>query len=183
MIWNHLNWNGYSLWFKYLCGEPWTGSVWCSVGGTGYMSIRKQYYKNRNILPIIIHCTHYLSSHYLARSLQLISEISATYCLVCYLPADSWLICRLHTQCMISKSNVKIFSMYSNGVFVEPFSSKQCVIKQLQDAVFFDIQNNEGLGKCYQPRPWAWLIHVCTSYCDLIFLDITKTSSKIGRFQ
>lgn len=53
------------------------------------MSIRKQYDKNRNIVPIIIHCTHSMSSHYFARSLQLILEISATYRLVCYLLADS----------------------------------------------------------------------------------------------
>lgn len=49
------------------------------------MSIRKQYNKNRNIVPIIIHYDHYLSSHYFARSLQLILEISTTYRLVCYL--------------------------------------------------------------------------------------------------
>ena len=53
------------------------------------MSIRKQYDKNRNILFIIIHCTHYLSSHYFVRSLQLKLEISATYRLVSYLLADS----------------------------------------------------------------------------------------------
>ena len=53
------------------------------------MSIRKEYDKNRNILPIIIHYNHYLSSHYFARSPQLILEISATYRLVCYLLAGS----------------------------------------------------------------------------------------------
>ena len=53
------------------------------------MPIRKQYDKNRNIVPIIIHCTHKPSSHYFVRSLQLILEISATYRLVSYLLADS----------------------------------------------------------------------------------------------
>ena len=40
----------------------------------------------------------------LAKSLQLILEISATYMyrLVSYLLADNWLICRLHAQCIIS---------------------------------------------------------------------------------
>ena len=30
----------------------------------------------------------------------------------------------------------------------------ECIIKQLLDAVF-DIQNNQGLGKGYQPQPLA----------------------------
>ena len=34
---------------------------------------------------------------------------------------------------------------------------------------FCDIQNNQGLGKGYQPQPSA--------SADLIILDITKTSS------
>ena len=52
----------------------------------------------------------------LAKSLQLILEISATYRLVGYLLSDNWLICRLCTQCMISKSDVK--SVPCNGVFL-----------------------------------------------------------------
>ena len=31
----------------------------------------------------------------------------------------------------------------------------QCIIKQLFDSVFFDIQINQGLGKGYQPKPSA----------------------------
>ena len=39
---------------------------------------------------------------------------------------------------------------------------------------FCDIQNNQGLGKGYQPQPSA---SVDNPYLDLIILDITKTSS------
>ena len=51
------------------------------------------------------------------------------------------------------------------------FSSQQCIIKQLLDSVFV-ISNNQGLGKCYQPRPSARLI---TFTSALIVPDITKT--------
>ena len=57
------------------------------------------------------------------------------------------------------------------------FSSKQCIIKQLLDSVFCNILNNQGTGKCYQPRPSARLITVTSS---LIIPDITKTSSNNG---
>ena len=33
--------------------------------------------------------------------------------------------------------------------------SIQCIIKQLLDSVFCDIQNNRSLGKGYQPKPKA----------------------------
>ena len=39
---------------------------------------------------------------------------------------------------------------------------------------FSDILNNQGLGKCYQPRPWAQLI---TLTLVLIIPDIIKTES------
>ena len=39
---------------------------------------------------------------------------------------------------------------------------------------FCDIQNNQGLGKCYQPQPPASLITVTST---LIIPDIAKTSS------
>ena len=39
---------------------------------------------------------------------------------------------------------------------------------------FCDIQNNQGLGKGYQPWPSA---SADNPYLDLIILDITKTSS------
>ena len=53
-----------------------------------------KYYYTFNSLSIIS----------LAKSLRLILEISATYMyrLVSYLLADKWLICMLHTQCIIS---------------------------------------------------------------------------------
>ena len=44
-----------------------------------------------------------LSIFSLANILQLILEISATYGLDSYLPADNSLICRLRVQCMIFK--------------------------------------------------------------------------------
>ena len=28
--------------------------------------------------------------------------------------------------------------------------------KKLWNLVFYDIQNHQGLGKCYQPQPLAW---------------------------
>ena len=60
--------------------------------------------------PLIVETNNYyytfnsLSIISLAKSLQLILEISATYMyrLVSYLLADNWLICRLHAQCIIS---------------------------------------------------------------------------------
>ena len=38
---------------------------------------------------------------------------------------------------------------------------------------FYDIRNNQGHSKCYQPRPSAWLI---TLTLALIIPDVTKTS-------
>ena len=53
------------------------------------------------------------------------------------------------------------------------FSLKKCIIKQLLDNFgFCDIHNNEGLGKCYQPRPSTRLITLTST---LIILDITET--------
>ena len=112
-----------------------------------------------------------LSVFLLAKSLQLILEISATYRLVSYLLADNWLICRLRAQCMISNNNINSGSL------------RRCVCPYfLQSNVtiirfgFCDILNNQGLGKCYQPRPSAWLI---TFISALIIPDITKTLSNI----
>jgi len=50
----------------------------------------------------------------------------------------------------------------------------QCIIKQLLDSFFCDIQNNQGLGKVYQSQPSA-SADIPTS--TLIILDITETSS------
>ena len=58
------------------------------------------------------------------------------------------------------------------------FISKQYAIKQLLDSsFFFDIRNNQGLGKRYQPRPSARLRTLTTLTSASIHPDITKTSS------
>ena len=64
-------------------------------------------------------------------------------------------------------------------VCLSSFSSKPCIIKLLLDSVFvvYTKINNQGLGKCYQPRPSAWLITLTQCTSTLIILDITKTSS------
>ena len=54
--------------------------------------------------------------------------------------------------------------------------SKQYAIKQLLDS-FFDIRNNQDLGKRYQPRPSARLRTLTTLTSASIHPDITKTSS------
>ena len=77
----------------------------------------------------------------LARSLQLILEISATYRLGSYLLADNWLICRLRAQCMIPiPISIKV---PCSGVYVVIF------FKTISRVGFSDILNNQGLGKCY----------------------------------
>ena len=38
------------------------------------------------------------------------------------------------------------------------FSAKQCVIKQLLDSVFVISEIIKARGKCYEPRPLAWLV-------------------------
>ena len=43
--------------------------------------------------------------------------------------------------------------------------------KKIIRFAFCDILNNEGLGKCYQPWPWVWLITPTST-----LMDITKTS-------
>ena len=45
----------------------------------------------------------------MAKSLQLILEIIATYRVLSHLLDDLRLKCRLRAQCMISKSNVKLY--------------------------------------------------------------------------
>ena len=72
---------------------------------------------------------------------------------------------------MISKNNFKLYVM----VCLLLFSSKQCIIKQLLDSVFVmsRTESTEGLGKCYQPWPLAWLVTLTST---LINLEITKTS-------
>ena len=76
---------------------------------------------------------------------------------------------------MISKSNFK--SVPCDGVLkLSLFISKQYAIKQLLDS-FFDIRNNQDLGKRYQPRPSARLRTLTTLTSASIHPDITKTSS------
>ena len=56
----------------------------------------------------------------------------------------------LRLKCMISKSNVKLTSV-----------RQRCSVIQNKIIIslgFSDILNNQGLGKCYQPRPLARLI-------------------------
>ena len=120
------------------------------------------------------HTLDSLSVFLLAKNLQLILEISATYRVVSYLLADNWLICRLCAQCMISMSNVKLCPCI--------LSMRRCVCRySFRNNVYCDkklirfglcnIRNNQGLGKCYQPRPSARLIKLTST---LIILDITK---------
>jgi len=52
-----------------------------------------------------------LSVFSLAKILQLILEMSATYRLVSYPLADNWLICWLRAQCMISNDNINLGSL------------------------------------------------------------------------
>ena len=73
---------------------------------------------------------------------------------------------------MIFKNNVKLCVMM---VCLLLFSSKQCIIKQILDSVFVMsiTESTEGLGKCYQPWPLAWLVTLTST---VINLEITKTS-------
>ena len=105
-----------------------------------------------------------LSVFALAKSLQLILEISATYRLVSYLLADTWLICRLRAQCMISKSNVK--SVPYDGVFVVIYSKTMYNKTIIIRFGFCNIWNNQG------PRPSPRPITLTST---LIFPNITKT--------
>ena len=94
----------------------------------------------KEINGLFIHFTHYLSS----KSLQSILEISTTYRLV-----SNWLICRLRAQCMISRSNFKLFMI--SRIIIEVSVLKSC-----------------------QPWPLNQLISLTT---NLIIPNITKTSS------
>ena len=77
----------------------------------------------------------------------------------------------LRAQCVISYSNINTGSILATVCF-SLFSSKQCIT--IIRLGFCDILNNQGLGKCYQPRPSARLITLTST---LIIPDITKTSS------
>ena len=95
--------------------------------------------------PLIVETNNYyytfnsLSIISLAKSLQLILEISTTYMyrLVSYLLADKWLICMLHTQCMYYFQSwaMSKFNRFHATVYLSLFISKQCTNKSL-DFVF-----------------------------------------------
>ena len=88
-------------------------------------------------------------------------EISTTYGVViiiihvCLL-ADNWLISSLHTQCIISKSNVKLCSM-------QQYECHYFVQYNVYNMGSLDISmlNNQGLGKYmyYQPRTFTLNYH------------------------
>ena len=103
-----------------------------------------------------------LSVFLLAKSLQLILEISATRTLVSYLLAHNLLICRLRAQCMISNDNIN--SMHNETMHNET------IIRFVSCGML----NNQGLGKCYQPSLGPRLI---TLNSTMIIPHITKTSS------
>ena len=115
-----------------------------------------------------------LSVFSLAKSLLLIFEISTTCRLVSYLLEDNLLVCRLRAQCIISNNNIN--SGFLRRCVCRYFlQNNVIIIKQLLDSRgFCDILNNQGLGKCYQPRPSARL---ATLTSTLIIPHITKTPS------
>ena len=75
--------------------------------------------------------------------------------------AAAWCVC----SCIL-QAQLKSTCIIHNTFCI--FSIKQCINKIIIEFGFCDIQNNQGLGKCNQPRPPAEA---------LIILDITKTSS------
>lgn len=81
---------------------------WVLGGSMGY-AVCLWHHKNFDRLLL---CTLYsLTIFSLAKSVQLILELSIVYRLVSCLQANNWLTCRLHTQYMICKRNVKLYSI------------------------------------------------------------------------
>ena len=68
---------------------------------------------NLTLTPDNLDCytLYSLSVFPLAKGVQLILEISATYRLVTYPLVDNRLICRLRAQCMISNNNINSCSL------------------------------------------------------------------------
>ena len=97
-----------------------------------------------------------LSVFSLAKSLELILEISAIYRL-----ADNWLICRSRAQCMISNNSIN--SSFLRECICRYFLQKNVLKKQILLG-FCDILDNQGLGKWYQPRPSARLITLTPAF-------------------
>ena len=103
------------------------------------------------IVNIYYYTLYSLSVFSLAKSQQLILEISATYRLVSYLLADYRIIFRLRAwKAWFPRAMSTVFHAMLCLSFI--FSSKQCINKTIIRFSFCDIQNNQGLGKCYQPR-------------------------------
>ena len=71
-------------------------------------------------------------------------------------------------------SRPRYFGLFVHFLWDLEIAGFDCIIKQLLDSVFGYIVNNQGLGKCYQPRLSARLITLTST---LIIPDITKTSS------
>ena len=82
-------------------------------------------------------------------------------------------MCSLRAQCMISNNN-SINSGSLRRCVCRYFLQNNVYNKKIIRFGFCDILNNQGLGKCYQPRPSARLITLTST---LIIPDITKTSS------
>ena len=101
----------------------------------------------------------------LAKGLQLILEISATYSL-----ADNYSVsCARNAWFRITIS----IQVPCDGVFFFIFF-KTMYNKTIIRFGFCNILNDESLVKYYQPRPSAWLITLTST---LIIPDIKKTSS------
>ena len=123
--------------------------------------------KTCHYLIIYNYTLYSLSAFSLAKSLQLILETSATYRFVSYLLANNWLSCGFRVFRFLS------IQVACDCVFVV-ISFKTMYNKTIFRFGFCDILNNQGLGKCYQPRPSARLITLTST---LIIPDVTKTSS------
>ena len=107
--------------------------------------------KTCHYLTIYYYTLNSLSVFSLATSLKLILETSATYRFVSYLLADNWLSCEFRVFRFLS------IQVACDCVFVVIFF-KTMYKKTILRFGFWDIINNQGLGKCYRPRPSARLI-------------------------
>ena len=64
---------------------------------------------------------------------------------------------------MISYTDVNF--MFLASVCLSLFSLKQCkILDSIIRFGFFDLLNNQGVGKCYQPRPLARLITLASTW-------------------
>ena len=116
---------------------PWRSNVellkrLCTFLRLGFRTEQNRKFPSPHLVPDIVYydTLYSLSAFSLAKSLQLILEISAAYRL-----ADNWLICRLRAQCMITNNWLYQFRFLATVCF-SLFSSKQCIMKQLSESVF-----------------------------------------------